>query len=362
MEGIARYIYETTRRIVAAHPEDEFHFLFDRPFDTQFVFGPNVTAHIVRPPARHPFLWYLWYEWAVPWTLAKIKPDVFLSGDMYLSLKSKVPTVMVSHDLNYEHYPEFLPTLVSKYYRHYSPKYHRRADRLIAVSQATKADIVDTYKIDKNKISVATNATPDGFRPFSEAEKTNTKGKYANGAPYFLFVGSLHPRKNLSRLLKAFDRFKAGGYPHKLLIYGRQFFKTGDIFETHKNMKYSEEVVFIDSSTCTVPEIMGGASALCYPSLFEGFGIPILEGFAAEVPVITSDVSSMPEVAGEATLLVDPQSETAIQNALVAIAEDKTLAEELIIKGRARKELFSWDKSAEVIYAALESVTEGDYA
>ena len=127
-------------------------------------------------------------------------------------------------------------------------------------------------------------------------------------------------------------------------------------------MKYSEEVVFIDSSTCTVPEIMGGASALCYPSLFEGFGIPILEGFAAEVPVITSDVSSMPEVAGEAALLVDPQSETAIQNALVAIAEDKTLAEELIIKGRARKELFSWDKSAEVIYAALESVTEGDYA
>ena len=356
MEGIARYIYETTRRMVAAHPEDEFHFLFDRAYDEQYIFGPNVIPHIISPPARHPFLWYLWYEWAIPRVLNKIRPDVFLSGDMYLSLKSKVPTVMVSHDLNFEHYPEFLPSLVAKYYRHYSPKYHRRADKLIAVSKATKADIIKTYKIAEQKISVATNATPEGFYPFSKTEKEEARTKYAEGAPYFLFVGSLHPRKNLIRLLKAFDKFKSGGHPHKLLIYGRQFFKTGDIFDTHKNMEHNTEVLFLDSSTCTVPEIMGGAAALCYPSLFEGFGIPILEGFAAEVPVITSDISSMPEVAGEASILVDPLSESSIQKALVTIAEDKNLAKELITKGRARKEIFSWDKSAEVIYAGLQSV------
>ena len=124
-------------------------------------------------------------------------------------------------------------------------------------------------------------------------------------------------------------------------------------------MEHNTEVLFLDSSTCTVPEIMGGAAALCYPSLFEGFGIPILEGFAAEVPVITSDISSMPEVAGEASILVDPLSESSIQKALITIAEDKNLAKELITKGRARKEIFSWDKSAEVIYAGLQSVVEG---
>ena len=219
MEGIARYIYETTRRIVAAHPEDEFHFLFDRAFDKQYIFGPNVIPHIISPPARHPFLWYIWHEWSVPKVLNKIKPEVFLSGDMYLSLKSKVPTVMVSHDLNFEYYPEFLPPLVSKYYRHFSPRFHRRADKLIAVSEATKADIIKTYKIDASKIAVATNATPEGFYPFNSEEIKSAKIKYGKGAPYFLFVGSLHPRKNLIRLLKAFDAFKSVGQPHKLVIY-----------------------------------------------------------------------------------------------------------------------------------------------
>lgn len=353
MEGIARYIYETTRRIVATHPEDEFHFIFDRAYDAQFIFGPNVIPHVYSPPARHPFLWYLWYEWALPRAFKKIKPEVFLSGDMYLSLSSQVPTVMVSHDLNFEHYPEFLPTLVSKYYRHYSPQYHHRADKLIAVSQATKADIIKTYLVKEQKISVATNATPEGFFPFTDQEKKEARLKYAEGAPYFLFVGSLHPRKNLARLLKAFDNFKSSGLPHKLVIYGRQFFKTGDIFDTHKNMAHKESVLFIDSTICTVPEIMGGATALCYPSLFEGFGIPILEGFAAEVPVITSDISSMPEVAGDAALLVDPLSESSIQDAMLSVTKDKALATALIGKGRQRKTLFSWDKSAEIIYQAL---------
>ncbi len=355
MEGIARYIYETTRRMVAAHPEDEFHFIFDRPYDKQFIFGDNVIPHVYSPPARHPFLWYLWYEWALPQAFKKITPHVFLSGDMYLSLRSKVPTVMVSHDLNFEHYPEFLPPLVSKYYRHYSPRYHRSADKLIAVSQATKADIIKTYNINEHKISVATNATPEGFYPFSSEEKKEARIQYTKGAPYFLFVGSLHPRKNLARLLKAFDIFKSGGRPHKLVIYGRQFFKTGNIFDTHKKMTHKESVVFIDSSTCSVPEIMGGATALCYPSLFEGFGIPILEGFAAEVPVITSDISSMPEVAGDAALLVDPLSESSIQEAMVTITNDPVLAQELITKGRHRKTLFSWDKSADIIYQTLST-------
>ena len=358
MEGIARYIRETLIRIVAAHPDDEFHFLFDRAYDDQFIFGPNVIPHVLSPPARHPFLWYLWYEWAVPRALKKIQPDVFYSGDMYLSLKTLVPTVMVSHDLNFEHHPEFLPSLVARYFRHFCPQYHKRADQLIAVSETTKQDIIDTYGIPTSKITVATNATPGGFAPMSPDEKNKIKNQFTASQPYLLFVGSLHPRKNLARLLTAYDKFKSTGHPHKLVIYGRKFFKTDKMTSTLKSMTHTSEVLFLDSTDLSVPEAMGAATALCYPSLFEGFGIPILEAFAAEVPVITSNVSSMPEVAGEAALLVDPKSTDDIARAMSRLVTDPQLAKTLIEKGRSRKTLFSWDNSAGLIYEALTQVAQ----
>jgi len=195
MEGIARYIYETTKRMVLAHPEDEFHFFFDRPYDEDFIFADNVTGHVLSPPARHPLLWHLWFEWAVPARLKKINADVFLSGDMYLSRKTKVPTIMVSHDLGYEHYPHHLRWSHKKYMLHYSKIYHHKASHLIAVSQATKDDIIDTYKINGSKITVAHNATPNGFKPISESEKKKLQIEFTQGDPFFIYLGSLHPRK-----------------------------------------------------------------------------------------------------------------------------------------------------------------------
>ena len=127
---------------------------------------------------------------------------------------------------------------------------------------------------------------------------------------------------------------------------------------TLKSMTHTSEVLFLDSTDLSVPEAMGAATALCYPSLFEGFGIPILEAFAAEVPVITSNVSSMPEVAGEAALLVDPKSTDDIARAMSRLVTDPQLAKTLIEKGRSQKTLFSWDNSAGLIYEALTQVAQ----
>ncbi len=357
MEGIARYIYETTKRMVQDHPEDEFHFFFDRPYDEQFIFAANVTPHILSPPSRHPILWYLWFEKAVPKKLKEINAQVFYSGDMYCSLKTDCPTLMVSHDLNYEHHPEYLPWTARKYMSYFSPRYHRKADKLVAVSEATKKDIIQFYELPAKKISVAYNAAPDGFRPLSIGQQESIRNKWTSGQPYFVYVGSLHPRKNIPRLLQAYEAFKKqSGHPHKLVVYGRVAFKSKAIFDTLENMSFKEEVLFLDDGSLPVPDIMGAAAALCFPSLFEGFGIPILEAFACETPVITSNVSSMPEVAGRGGLLVDPLDSTAITQAMLLIVSDNNLSQALISAGLQQMKLFSWEQSSEHIYKELKNL------
>ena len=357
MEGIARYIYENLKRMVLSNPHTEFHFIFDRQYDPKFIFADNVIPHIAWPQARHPILWYYWFEITIPSLLRRINADVFFSGDMYLSLKTKVPTLMVSHDLNYEHYPQFLRWSHRHYMLHYSRKYHNKANHLIAVSNATKQDIISTYNIPESKISVAHNAAPDGFRPLAGEKKEQIKSAITGGDDYFMYVGSLHPRKNVDGLLKAFDTFKkASGLSHKLVIFGRQAFKTDQIFNIYNTLHHKEDVLFVDDDIAPLYDTVASATALCYVSHFEGFGIPILEAFHAETPVITSNVSSMPEVAGDAALLVNPNDTNDIAKAMHQIATDDKLGQQLISKGKIQSQKFSWDLSASTIYDCLQGL------
>jgi len=356
MEGIARFIHETTSRIVHSNPDIEFHFLFDRPFDEKFVYADNVRPHIIGPPARHPILWYIWFEHAVKRFMDRNGIDVFYSGDMYLSLASKIPTLYVSHDLNYIHYPEGLKFRDRKYLEYFFPRYHRRADHIIAVSEYTKSDITRQFDILSDRITVAYNDAPGGFRPFDSGEKQMCRDRFAGGKPYFIYVGSLHPRKNLARLLSAFDAFRtSGSMDCRLVIYGRKAFKTGDIFSTYNRMSFRDDVLFVDGDTCNVQDILPGAMALCYPSLFEGFGIPILEAFHSEVPVITSNVSSMPEVAGDAACYVNPFNISDIEAAMHKLL-DGAVSQKLVDAGKQQKRKFSWDRSADIISSQLRQL------
>lgn len=356
MEGIPRFIYETTKRIVALNPQHEFHFLFDRPYDKQFIFSDNVIPHVISPPAKHPILWYLWFEHRLPSFFKKNNIDAFLSGDMYLSLKTKTPTFYVSHDLAFLHYPEHLPYLTQKYYNHYSPKYHQRAKKIFAVSEATKTDIVESYNIPEEKVLVSYNSAPEGFKPVDQKTKENIQAKYADSMPYFVYIGSVHPRKNVDNLVKAFNEFKkldTQGY--KLLIAGRMAWKNNSLKQLIQYLPSKADIIFPNDFQGDLKAIMASSEALVYVSSFEGFGIPILEAFHAEVPVITSNLSSMPEVAGEAALLVDPFDPKDIAKAMKMIASDKRLSQSLVEKGRQRKKDFSWDKSAKIISDELNT-------
>lgn len=358
LEGIGWFTYETLKRITQKHKEHEFFFIFDRKFDNSFIFSDNITPLKIPPPARHPVLFYLWFEHTLPAQLKKIKPDLFFSPDGYLSLKTDIPSINVIHDLNFEHFPKDIPWFSRKHYQYYFPRYANKAARIASVSEYSRQDIVKLFNIETEKIDVVYNGANESFMPLNPVEKKNTRSKYTNGHPYFVFVGALNPRKNLVNLLKAFDIYKKmSASANKLLVVGEKMFKTSEIENTYNQMKFNNDVIFTGRlQSDQLHKVLASALALTYVSYFEGFGIPIVEAFKCNTPVITSNVTSMPEVAGNAAILVDPFNPEEIAVAMKRTEDDSELVQKLIAEGNKRAKIFTWQKSAERLWETIEKV------
>ncbi len=346
--------------MVKNHPEHQFIFLFDRPFDKKFIFAPNVEAHVIGLPARHPILFYLWYEHSVTIALKKYKADVFLSPDGYLSLRTEVPSVSVMHDLNFEHYPEDLPKKMLDYYKKYFPKFAVKASRIVTVSEFSKSDIAKTYRLSPDKIDVGYNGANESLVPLSGEKIKSYREKLTGGLPYFVFIGALTPRKNLARLFSAFDSYYENSenkFP--LVVVGEKYFWNKDIKSAFEKMKHQNKVIFTGHLQMGDLHLaLGSALALAYVSYFEGFGIPLVEAMRCEVPVLTSDRTSLPEVAGDAALICDPFSVESISEGLLRLANDESLRKSLVEKGKIRAQHFSWDKTSETVWNAIMKVTD----
>jgi len=360
LEGIGWFTYQTLERIVRDHPEHEFFFFFDRPYDPLFVFAPNVTPVVVHPQARHPILFYIWFEWSLPFMLRKYKIDLFLSPDSYMSLRTKVPTCLVIHDLAFEHYPDHFVLSHRLYWRHYSPLFARKAKRIATVSKFSKNDISECYGISPDKIDVVYNGAHNEYKPLDITAREAAKKQYADGCEYFVFAGALHPRKNIVNLLKAFVIFKQRQHTNmKLVIAGRPAWKYDEVEQMRSDMPFKEDVKWVGyMNVDELSKVIGGAYALVYASLFEGFGIPILEALQCDVPVIVSNTSSMPEVAGDAALLVDPADPQDIANKMHQLYKDEALRTKLIANARQQIKKFDWERSAAKLWDSMMKCME----
>ena len=311
--------------------------------------SPSFKYRFVRPKA-------LWSQFSLPINLiTENKNHVFFSPAHYAPRFCPIPLVVTLHDLSYYYYPdEFLKKDLYKLlnWTKYSVQ---KAKKIIAVSQSTKKDIIKFLKVPENKIKVIYN----GFE--KKKKNTSIKNKININKPYILYVGTLQPRKNLITLVAAFNEFKKKYPEYKLVIVGKKGWLYEDIFKTVKSFKLEKEVIFTGYVNSNVL-IRLYQNAFCFvlPSFYEGFGIPILEAMSYSCPVICSNTSSLPEIAGDAALLFNPNNYSELLKQLLILKTNTNLRVKLIDKGLKRTKNFSWQKCAKetldiLIEAAKES-------
>lgn len=361
LEGYGYFIKEVFGRMAAAHPQCQFYFLFDRPVHSSLQFPPNVTPVVAGPPARHPLLWHWWYNVTVPRILKKIKANVFVSPDGFLSLTTKVPQCLIVHDLGFLHFKEGYQGSHIKYYKWFTPRFLKKAAAIATVSQFSKQDMVQQYKVAPEKIGVVYSAAKPIFKPLPWDEHAAVKERYTEGREYFLYVGAIQPRKNLIHLLKAFSVFKKRQKSGlKLLLVGRLAWKNDAFLTLLKTYKYRSDVVLLDY----LPEeelarVVGAAYALVYPSFFEGFGVPVLEAINSGIPVLTSAASPMQEIAEDAALYFDPHNITDMAEALMLMYKNEDRRRQIIEAGESIRPKYSWEKTADLLWQMVEAAAKG---
>ena len=357
LEGIGWFAHESLKRIVKAHPEHRFIFLFDRAYDQRFIYADNVEPVVVPPPTRHPLLYRIWFEYLLPRALRRCKADVFVSPDGFLSTRTDVPQLAVMHDLNFEHYPEDLPPVYSRYYRTWFPRFAKKAARLATVSGYSKQDIVTRYGVTADRVDVVHNGVGDIFSPLEETEKRASRERFTGGAPYLVCVGAMHRRKNLANTFAAFDRLAEEDAAIKLLIVGERMFKDPRMEQAYSSMKHKDRVVFAGRlGQAELRLALGAALALVYVSYFEGFGIPVAEAMRCGVPVIAANATSLPEVAGDAAVYCEPFAVEDITRAMRTVVKDEALRRAMIAAGIERAQRYTWDRTAEGLWTGIERI------
>lgn len=358
LEGIGWYSFQILDRMVHQYPEHEYIFFYDRPMRPFLISHPSVKNVVLFPPARHPLLWYWWFEYSIPAAVKKYQLDCLFHADGYCSLRSNIPQLMVVHDLAYLHFPEQVPWLVRKYYQYFVPRQLSKANHLFAVSEATKLDMIQHFPDAESKTSIAYNGVRNYFKPLEEAEQLQVRNDYSDGCPYFLFVGAIHPRKNVSGLIRAFNLFKEKtNSEFKLVLVGRKAWDFQNFEQAFQHSPYQKEIIVLDYiAGDQLAKITASAFALVLPSFLEGFGVPVLEALYCNIPVMVSRTFSLPEVAGPGAYLFDPENIEEIADQLVFATRDEKRSERISL-GSLHRQSFDWQKSMEAVHNQIVKTT-----
>lgn len=297
------------------------------------------------------------YFTALPQILKKMKIEVFFGTRHYLPpFNRKIRYVALVHDLIPLRMPELFTKKHLQRFKIFTSICRHQADSYIAVSEATKADILHYMKVPEEKIQVIyEGANPDFTPERDEAGIKETMERFGIESPYLLCLSTVEPRKNMLRTIQAYEQYVLkNDLPYKLVIVGGKGWNNGEIYDYVNEHHLNGYVLFTGYvSNEDVKNIYANATLFIYASLYEGFGIPVLEAMQSGVPVITSNVSSMPEVAGDACILVDPYQTEDIKNAIIKVLDSEKLQAEMKEKGIARAKKFSWRQCGEEVHKHL---------
>lgn len=354
--GIGTYIRNLLRQLARIDRTTEYVLLcLEQDIDAPRELGENFRAVRLDSPN-----YSIREQFTVPWALKREKPDVFHAPHYVLPPLVPCRSVVTIHDCIHLRFPQYLPHRAAYAYAYASMwAAAHRADRVLTVSEASKHDILHYFKIPPEKIEVVYNALDERFRtPPDEAALARVRERYQLNHPFVLYAGNIKPHKNLVRLIEAFDGLRHEGFEDlKLLIIGDEISKWPALrhaVHAHKLHKHVRFLGFLSDDTLAA--LYRLASVFVFPSLYEGFGLPPLEAMASGTPVVTSNVSSLPEVAGDAAVLVDPNSTADIQRGMREVLTDPDLRARLVARGLARASEFSWERSVRRTRQVYEDV------
>ena len=367
--GLGRYAESLTRALVTRDSDDgaaprrerTYGLFYNRERGVDPLPGLDHLPTATVALGYKPWRMLVWMG-----QLARVGFDRLLPGaslfhateHLLLPLRS-APTVITVHDLIFRHLPEHHKSLNRWYLNLALPLYCRRATHVIAISESTRSDLVAAYDLSPERITVIYEAADPRFRPQPPDRVAAVRRRYGLPERYLVFVGTIEPRKNLTRLLHAFEVLHAGGLTDALVVVGKRGWLYGDFFAELERSPVREAVIlpgFVPDEH--LPAVYAGAQALVFPSLYEGFGLPTLEAMACGTPVACSDTASLPEVGGDAALYFDPTSEDAIVETLRRLLSDADLQDELARRGLERAAHFSWDRVAAETEAVYRAVRE----
>ena len=359
--GIGRYTRELVRALLdtpAPHTYSLFYARrqridrevsnFQRPTSTRSVQLPTSNLHHL--PFHDKWLMRLWQRLRIPLPVETFigQVDLFHSPDFTLPpTRPGVPTLLTVHDLSFVRDPDSAWPSLRAFLNQAVPRSVKRATRVLADSQATKQDLIELFGTAPEKITVLYSGVEARFAPMrDQATLDRVCAKYHLPRPFILSVGTLQPRKNYGRLIQAFAQLM-NETPHHLVIIGGQGWLYESIFDQVKLLGLERRVHFpgfVDDAD--LPALYSAAELFAYVSLYEGFGLPLLEALACGTPALASNVSSLPEVIGDAGLQVDPRNVAAITHALQTMLTQPDLRATSIAAGLERARLFTWEKAA----------------
>ena len=344
--GTEHYSRELIRALLRVGAGHEFHLFFrDAPPDGLFS-GPRVQQHVIPLPR-------LWTHLRLAAALHSLRPDVSFVPAHTLPLLLRGPALVTVHDLGFRHFPAAHPPLTRRYLELTTRHSARRATLVLADSHATAADLQRFYRIAPEKLRVVY----PGVTPLAIGELAALRRKYNLPQRYFLFLGTLQPRKNLPLIVAAWQRWRAANPQDEaglVLAGGRGWLFDARDFAQQGGLHLPGYVADEDRGA-----LYAGALALLFPSLHEGFGFPVLEAMHCGTPVITSRTSSLPELAGDAALLVDPTDEADLARQMTRLLADEALRQRLIRDGHARADEFTWERAARETLGALQDAAVG---